>query len=356
MSSRVCSKCGAEIPVDSVFCEECGAKLSAETESDTKRPVFKKAVYESQVEVEPSVSTTTTAKAPRTASKTKLLTSVVLLVIAVVSTAYLMYPSMPHTVSEVYIGSSTSTSTYVSYSTHLTETVVSAAITKQTCRREDCITRTLRTSSHSSFQTTEHVLSTQYNQVRTYSYTTSRSEIVPPYAVLGLDSTQFALVTAAELAVLIGIALLLLRPTGNALGQLQPPKVEANEESVVPELPTREPIEQEPVSALRNLGASKNLSRDGAWPVRDVSGDSEGHLDDMLYEDKFAKKLSGRKIGALASMLMVWVGWGIITFTTYEYFPSTVSPTSPVGLLFAIITVSVMFPLTRRAWRVFKES
>jgi len=124
------------------------------------------------------------------------------------------------------------------------------------------------------------------------------------------------------------------------------------------ELPTREPIEQEPVSAQRNLGTSKKLSRDGASPVRDVSGDSDGHFDDILYEDKFAKKKRSPrgKIGALASMLMLWVGWGIITFTTYEYFPSTMSPTSPVGLLFAIITVSVTFPLTRRAWRVFKES
>jgi len=122
-----------------------------------------------------------------------------------------MYPWMPHTASEVYIGSSTSTSTYVSYSTHLTETIVSAAITKQTCRKEDCTTRTLATSSHPSFQTTEQALSTEYYEVRTYSYTTFRREIIPPYAALGLAPIQFGFLTLVEFVVIAGIAVLFRR-------------------------------------------------------------------------------------------------------------------------------------------------
>ena len=239
MSSKVCSKCGARIPGDSVFCEECGAKLSAETESDTKRLVFKKAVYESQVEVGPSVSTTTTAKAPRTASKTRLLTSVVLLVIAVVSTAYLMYPSMPHTVSEVYIGSSTSTSTYLSYSTHLTGTIVSATTTRENCRKGDCTTRTLTVSSYSSFYTAEQVLSTQYSHTITHSYTTSRSEIIPPHSYLGLSDSAFAIVTIAEFGVLVGVLIFLFlrKPSvAKRIGpmEVEPPKVKPVEPAAVP--------------------------------------------------------------------------------------------------------------------------
>jgi len=166
-----------------------------------------------RVEAEPSTTTTTTAKVHRTVGRARLLASILLLAIAVASTAYLMYPSMPHTALEVYIGSSTSTSTYVSYSTHLTETVVSAAITKQTCRKEDCITRTLTTGLRSSFSTTEEVLSTQYSQVRIHSYIT-RTETVPPYAIVGIDLTRFALLAVIEFN-LVGIMIILLRPASS---------------------------------------------------------------------------------------------------------------------------------------------
>jgi rhomboid protease GluP len=163
-------------------------------------------IKESQVVEEHVI---TTASAHKSVSKTRLLTSVLLLAIAIVSTVYFVYPSVPYTALEANTYLSTLTSTYASYSTYLTDTMVFTTITSETCHKGDCQQRTVAISSNSAFYTNEQVLSTQYNQVTTSS-TTSWIETIAPYSIYGLAPTQFGALTLVEFSAIALIILFLL--------------------------------------------------------------------------------------------------------------------------------------------------
>ena len=159
---------------------------TAITESTTTSPIegrtdakVSKTSHEAQVKLP-----ITTSDIRRSASNTRLLMSAMLLLVAGASMIYLVHPSILHVSMEVSSSSSTSTSTYVSYGSHFVITTISTTTSSETCKEEACRTLKFTTTSYSSYHTTELALSTQYEQTKTLTHTTSRTETIPPYATL----------------------------------------------------------------------------------------------------------------------------------------------------------------------------
>jgi membrane associated rhomboid family serine protease len=154
-----------------------------------------------------------------------------IMAVAFVGTIYMIYPTIPHAVPVISIGSSVSTSTYtsLSFSARLTENTIYRTVTSVTCRlrheETQCSTQTLVTTSVSSFHTTELVFRSKYNQLTTYSYpyTASRNENIPPYAYVGLSTGAFAVIAIAGLGLVGGVIVLLFRRRPAAEKSAGPP-------------------------------------------------------------------------------------------------------------------------------------
>lgn len=163
----------------------------------------------------------------------RLLASLVIIVVAIATSFYLSYPSVAQVASEVRVGSLTSTFTYTSV---LTSTITS---TTKSCSREE--KQQSCSYSTSRLQSTVQVLRTEYTSM-IHSSTTYQNHTVPPYTALRLSLTQFALVTIVELMGVIGVAALILKPRKEAPGAKH--RIEQARPAVVPRVMTRQTTTQ----------------------------------------------------------------------------------------------------------------
>jgi len=101
VGTKICSKCGTTIPIDSVFCEECGAPVSVKTESDAVAPA-------------------TTAR--HVAKRSSIILLAIICVIPLALGYYLFTPSVPAPFALIVVSYTTQTVTYPQASTAFSTT------------------------------------------------------------------------------------------------------------------------------------------------------------------------------------------------------------------------------------------
>jgi hypothetical protein len=144
----------------------------------------------------------TKTRRPARTNRTRLLVSILILAVAVASTLYLAYPSMPHVIEMTEVSTFTSVYEYTSFPT------MAVTSTTSTCsirgEQEQCHYGTITTQSTDTQENTYNV----WNIV-SYSSTANQTYLVPPYSSLGTQ-TQFY-VFVAEFVAFCAVVFLLAK-------------------------------------------------------------------------------------------------------------------------------------------------